>query len=59
MTSRRRTGTVVHGAVPAAPDPGLGAAAAALVARAREAGLDDERVVDLVRAALQSPATAG
>lgn len=55
VSSRRRTGTVVHGAVPAATDPGLGAAAAALVARARAAGLDDERVVDLVRAALHAP----
>lgn len=55
VASRRRTGTVVHGSVPAATDPGLGAAAAGLVARARAAGLDDERVVDLVRAALHTP----
>ncbi len=55
VTSRRRTGTVVHGAVPPASDAGLGAAAATLVARARAAGLADERVVDLVRAALLAP----
>lgn len=57
VTSRRRTGTVVHGAVPTGSDPGLGGAATALVARARAAGLHDERVVDLVRAALLAPAT--
>ena len=60
VLSRRRTGTVVHGGVPASTDPGLGAAAAGLVTRARAAGLDDERVVDLVRAALHTPpVTAG
>lgn len=55
VTSRRRTGTVVHGAAAEASDPGLGAAASTLVERARAAGLDDERVVDLVRAALHGP----
>jgi GntR family transcriptional regulator len=58
VVSRRRTGTVVAQPAPGAPqvpDRGLSEAAAALVARARSAGLDDERVVDLVRAALATP----
>jgi GntR family transcriptional regulator len=58
VVSRRRTGTVVAPPAPGAsqvPDRGLGEAVATLVARARSAGLEDERVVDLVRAALASP----
>ncbi len=54
VASRRRTGTVVTGGSAPRPDDGLGAAAAALVARARGAGLADERVLDLVRAALHA-----
>jgi GntR family transcriptional regulator len=56
VVSRRRTGTLVTGTVPLPSDAGLGPAAAALVARARAAGLADERVLDLVRAALHAPA---
>lgn len=58
VVSRRRTGTVVAEptpGMPALPDRDLREAVAALVARARSAGLDDERVVDLVRAALATP----
>ena len=58
VVSRRRTGTVVAQPAPGTsqvPDRGLGDAVATLVARARSAGLDDERVVDLVRASLASP----
>ena len=58
VVSRRRTGTLVTGNLPTPADPGLGHAAAALVARARMAGLPDERVLDLVRAALHGPAGA-
>jgi GntR family transcriptional regulator len=55
VVSRRRTGTVVAqptAGSPPVPDRGLADAVATLVARARSAGLADERVVDLVRAAL-------
>jgi GntR family transcriptional regulator len=55
VVSRRRTGTVVAqptAGSPRVPDSGLADAVATLVARARSAGLADERVVDLVRAAL-------
>jgi GntR family transcriptional regulator len=58
VASRRRTGTVVAQLAPgsaALPDRSLAEAVATVVARARSAGLDDERVVDLVRAALATP----
>ncbi|NCT89717.1 GntR family transcriptional regulator [Cellulomonas sp. APG4] len=51
VTTRRRTGTVVAVGATGAADP-LRDAAAALVATARAAGLDDDGVLDLVRGAL-------
>ena len=59
VVSRRRSGTVVADPAPGTavlPDRLLGEAVATLVARARVAGLDDQRVVDLVRAALAASA---
>ena len=61
VTSRRRTGTVVAGqpgerATPPPEQRELRAAAAELAARGREAGVDVETVIGLVRAALlQAP----
>ncbi len=52
IASRRRTGTVVTGPGPAPVQDGLRAAAAALVAQARAAGVDGETVLAIVRAAL-------
>ena len=53
VTSRRRTGTVVTGQ-PARPPAGdrVRAAAGELARAAREDGVDDDTVLDLVRAAL-------
>ena len=56
ITSRRRTGTLVTGPGPAPAQDGVRAAAAQLVAQAREAGVDGETVLALVRAALVHPA---
>ncbi|CAB4935114.1 MAG: GntR family transcriptional regulator [Actinobacteria bacterium] len=53
VTRRRRTGTVVTGAGAALPPEDVAQAATALVDRARRAGVDDETLLDLVRAALR------
>jgi GntR family transcriptional regulator len=53
VASRRRTGTVVTGRRPTAPaEDRLHALAADLVVRARAAGVDDEGILRIVRAAL-------
>ena len=53
VTTRRRVGTIVQAAAaPAGPE--LRAQATSLVAAARDAGLADEAVLDLVRGALLS-----
>ena len=54
VASRRRIGTVVTGAPAAAPDgeQRVREAAAELVARARESGMDADAVLTVVRAAL-------
>lgn len=51
MTTRRRIGTVVQ-AVPAPAPTDLQLQVKQLVADAREAGLADEEIVDLVRGTL-------
>lgn len=51
VTTRRRTGTVVADGA-ASADDGLHRSAAAFVATARAAGLDDDEVLGLVRGAL-------
>jgi DNA-binding transcriptional regulator YhcF (GntR family) len=62
VTSRRRTGTVVadgsaaHGAGPAQPTPGRGRLvddARHLVSHAREAGIADDAILDVVRGVLR------
>ena len=56
VARRRRTGTVVTGGAPSAPPADVRQAAAALVGRARAAGVDDDTLLDVVRTALHSPA---
>jgi GntR family transcriptional regulator len=51
VTTRRRVGTIVQ-APPAPASPALQLQAATFVRDARNAGLADEEVVDLVRGAL-------
>lgn len=51
VTTRRRVGTIVQ-APPAPASPGLQMQASTFVRDARNAGLADEEVVDLVRGAL-------
>ncbi len=52
VTSRRRTGTVVTGTAPVPAEEAVRAAADELAARAREAGVDGETVLAIVRTAL-------
>jgi GntR family transcriptional regulator len=56
IASRRRTGTVVTGPGPAPAQDGVRTAAAQLAAQARDAGVDAETVLAIVRAALVHPA---
>jgi GntR family transcriptional regulator len=56
IASRRRTGTVVTGPGPVPAQDGVRAAAASLVAQARDAGMDAETLLAIVRAALVHPA---
>jgi GntR family transcriptional regulator len=57
VQSRRRTGTVVCGGV-APPSTAVAEAAAVLVARAREAGLTEAAVLDLVAGTFRRPTTS-
>jgi len=54
VASRRRTGTVVTGAAPGPADDQVRRTATQLAAQAREAGLDGEMVLAIVRAAWSS-----
>jgi GntR family transcriptional regulator len=56
IARRRRTGTVVTGPGPAPAQDGVRTAAADLVAQARDAGVDAETLLGIVRAALVRPA---
>ncbi len=52
VASRRRTGTVVTGAAPAPGEDEVRRTATRLAAQAREAGLDGEALLAIVRAAM-------
>jgi GntR family transcriptional regulator len=54
VASRRRTGTVVTGAAPGPAEDEVRRTATRLAVQAREAGLDGERVLAIVRGALLS-----
>lgn len=54
VASRRRTGTVVTGPARAPAEDAVRATAATLAAQARQAGVDAETVLSIVRAALRS-----